>query len=33
LAWVEEWPLQDGPQAFADLDHGKTALANIVLQR
>jgi threonine dehydrogenase-like Zn-dependent dehydrogenase len=30
LAWVEERPLQDGPQAFADLDQGKSALANIV---
>ncbi|HEX2114339.1 MAG TPA: alcohol dehydrogenase catalytic domain-containing protein [Alphaproteobacteria bacterium] len=32
LAWVEERPLSDGARAFADLDHGRTAAAKIVLR-
>jgi 2-desacetyl-2-hydroxyethyl bacteriochlorophyllide A dehydrogenase len=32
LAWVEERPLQAGPQAFVDLDQGKSASAKIVLR-
>lgn len=32
LAWVEERPLADGARAFADLDHGLTAAAKIVLR-
>jgi 2-desacetyl-2-hydroxyethyl bacteriochlorophyllide A dehydrogenase len=32
LAWVEERALQDGPQAFVDLDQGKSASAKIVLR-
>jgi 2-desacetyl-2-hydroxyethyl bacteriochlorophyllide A dehydrogenase len=32
LAWVEERPLVDGPQAFIDLDQGKSASAKIVLR-
>jgi 2-desacetyl-2-hydroxyethyl bacteriochlorophyllide A dehydrogenase len=32
LAWVEERPLADGPQAFVDLDQGQSASAKIVLR-
>jgi 2-desacetyl-2-hydroxyethyl bacteriochlorophyllide A dehydrogenase len=32
LAWVEERRLDDGPQAFVDLDHGASAAAKIVLR-
>jgi alcohol dehydrogenase len=32
LAWVEERPLAEGAQAFADLDHARTAAAKIVLR-
>jgi threonine dehydrogenase-like Zn-dependent dehydrogenase len=32
LAWVEERPLSEGASAFADLDHGRTAAAKIVLR-
>ena len=32
LAWVEERALADGPQAFVDLDQGKSASAKIVLR-
>ena len=32
LAWVEERSLADGASAFADLDHGRTAAAKIVLR-
>jgi 2-desacetyl-2-hydroxyethyl bacteriochlorophyllide A dehydrogenase len=32
LGWVEERPLSDGARAFADLDHGRTAAAKIVLR-
>ncbi len=32
LAWVEERRLQEGPQAFVDLDQGKSASAKIVLR-
>jgi alcohol dehydrogenase len=32
LAWVEERPLAEGARAFADLDHGRTAAAKIVLR-
>jgi 2-desacetyl-2-hydroxyethyl bacteriochlorophyllide A dehydrogenase len=32
LAWVEERRLQAGPQAFVDLDQGKSASAKIVLR-
>jgi alcohol dehydrogenase len=32
LAWVEVRPLADGAAAFADLHHGRTAAAKIVLQ-
>jgi threonine dehydrogenase-like Zn-dependent dehydrogenase len=32
LTWVEERALQDGPQAFVDLDQGKSASAKIVLR-
>jgi 2-desacetyl-2-hydroxyethyl bacteriochlorophyllide A dehydrogenase len=31
LSWVEERQLADGPQAFVDLDQGKSASAKIVL--
>ncbi|MFK7803339.1 MAG: alcohol dehydrogenase catalytic domain-containing protein [Anaerolineae bacterium] len=31
LFWVEERPLADGNNAFADLDHGRVAAAKIVL--
>lgn len=31
LAWVEERPLADGPQAFVDLDRGASASPKIVL--
>lgn len=31
LAWVEERPLEDGAQAFIDLDKGHSAAAKIVL--
>jgi 2-desacetyl-2-hydroxyethyl bacteriochlorophyllide A dehydrogenase len=31
LAWVEERPLADGPQAFVDLDRGASAAPKIVL--
>ncbi len=32
LAWVEERPLADGANAFADLDKGRSAAAKIVLR-
>jgi alcohol dehydrogenase len=32
LAWVEERPLAEGPQAFIDLDQGRSASAKIVLR-
>jgi len=32
LAWVEERPLAAGPQAFVDLDAGRSAAAKIVLR-
>ena len=32
LAWVEERPLADGAAAFADLHHGRTAAAKVVLR-
>jgi alcohol dehydrogenase len=32
LAWVEERPLAAGAEAFADLDHGRSAAAKIVLR-
>ena len=32
LAWVEERPLADGPQAFVDLDRGASASPKIVLR-
>jgi threonine dehydrogenase-like Zn-dependent dehydrogenase len=32
LAWVEERRLDDGPQAFVDLDRGASAAAKIVLR-
>ena len=32
LMWVEERALSDGPQAFIDLDSGKTASAKIILR-
>jgi 2-desacetyl-2-hydroxyethyl bacteriochlorophyllide A dehydrogenase len=32
LTWVEERALSDGPQAFIDLDSGKTASAKIILR-
>lgn len=32
LSWVEERPLADGPQAFLDLDQGRSAAAKIVLR-
>jgi len=32
LAWVEERRLDDGAQAFVDLDQGRSALAKIVLR-
>ena len=32
LSWVEERPLADGAIAFADLDHGRSAAAKIVLR-
>ena len=32
LAWVEERTLADGPQAFIDLDQGRSASAKIVLK-
>jgi len=32
LAWVEERRLEDGPQAFIDLDRGASAAAKIVLR-
>jgi alcohol dehydrogenase len=31
LSWVEHRPLEDGPDAFRDLDAGRTAAAKIVL--
>jgi alcohol dehydrogenase len=31
LSWVEHRPLEDGPNAFRDLDAGRTAAAKIVL--
>lgn len=31
LSWVEQRPLKDGPDAFRDLDAGRTAAAKIVL--
>jgi 2-desacetyl-2-hydroxyethyl bacteriochlorophyllide A dehydrogenase len=32
LSWVERRPLSEGPQAFADLHHGRTASAKVVLE-
>jgi threonine dehydrogenase-like Zn-dependent dehydrogenase len=32
LAWVEERPIEEGAQAFVDLDQGRTASAKIVLR-
>jgi 2-desacetyl-2-hydroxyethyl bacteriochlorophyllide A dehydrogenase len=32
LSWVEERPLAEGPQAFLDLDQGRSAAAKIVLR-
>jgi alcohol dehydrogenase len=32
LDWVEERTLAQGPQAFVDLDQGKSASAKIVLR-
>ena len=32
LTWVDRRPLKDGAQAFADLHHGRTASAKIVLE-
>ena len=32
LEWVEERPLRAGAEAFADLDHGRSAAAKIVLR-
>jgi 2-desacetyl-2-hydroxyethyl bacteriochlorophyllide A dehydrogenase len=32
LAWVEERPIEQGAQAFLDLDQGRTAAAKIVLR-
>ncbi|MEO8136948.1 MAG: galactitol-1-phosphate 5-dehydrogenase [Betaproteobacteria bacterium] len=32
LSWVEERPLDDGARAFADLHHGRTAAAKVVLR-
>jgi 2-desacetyl-2-hydroxyethyl bacteriochlorophyllide A dehydrogenase len=32
LAWVEERPMEQGAQAFVDLDQGRTASAKIVLR-
>lgn len=32
LDWFEERPLSDGPRAFDDLDHGRTAAAKIILR-
>ena len=32
LSWVESRPLSEGPQAFQDLHHGRTASAKLVLQ-
>lgn len=32
LSWVEERPLSEGPQAFIDLDRGRSASAKIVLR-
>jgi 2-desacetyl-2-hydroxyethyl bacteriochlorophyllide A dehydrogenase len=32
LAWVEERPLSEGPEAFADLDQGRCAAAKVVLR-
>jgi len=32
LTWVEERPLSEGARAFADLHHGRTAAAKIVLR-
>ena len=32
LAWVEERRLDDGPQAFVDLDRDHSASAKIVLR-
>ncbi len=32
LDWIEERPLAEGPQAFADIDAGRTAAAKIVLR-
>jgi hypothetical protein len=31
LAWVETRPLAQGADAFADLHHGRTAAAKVVL--
>jgi alcohol dehydrogenase len=32
LAWVEERPLDEGPQAFIDLDQGRCAAAKVLLR-
>jgi hypothetical protein len=32
LEWVEERSFADGATAFADLDHGRTAAAKILLR-
>lgn len=32
LAWVEERPLAEGPQAFVDLDQGRCAAAKVLLR-
>jgi alcohol dehydrogenase len=32
LAWVEKRSLADGPAAFADLHHGRTAAAKVLLK-
>lgn len=32
LDWLEQRPLREGPAAFMDLDHGRTAAAKIVLR-
>jgi alcohol dehydrogenase len=32
LAWVEEHPLEEGPQVFVDLDQGRCASAKVLLR-
>jgi hypothetical protein len=32
LEWVEERPMEQGAQAFVDLDQGRTASAKIMLR-